>query len=111
MISLQTSETPPENRRHLPKQAALVDASANNASTRAAWTLPRREGRPRSWCRLRCHGRRVVLGEGCNRIVLDRRPELSVECRVRHKVRAHGLGGRGHEGPGIGGQLAELADE
>jgi hypothetical protein len=35
------SETPPEGRRNLPKQAALVDASASNASTRAAWTLPR----------------------------------------------------------------------
>ena len=41
MIALQTSETPPEDRRNLPKQAALVDTSVNNASTRAAWTLPR----------------------------------------------------------------------
>ncbi len=65
----------------------------------------------RSWRNLRRHGRRVLLGESRNRIVLDRGPELIVERHVRYDLAAYGPRGRGHEGRRIGGQAAELPDE
>src|SRR5580698_703053 len=100
---------PADRNGHHDRAADQRDAAQGSSTAiyayRAAAVAAARisKTRPRSWRSLRRHGRRVRHGEGGNRVVLDRGPELSVERRVRHKVAVHGLRGRGHEGPGIGG--------
>src|ERR1035441_6691746 len=83
------------------------------ATTSSCSPFRSRPGRwcPRSWRNLRRHGRRVLLGEGGDRIVLDRGPELIVKRHVRQDIFAYGPRGRDHEGRGIGGQAAEVPDE